>query len=149
MKEKHTIGEWMELVQNWERQCEHGSPTKICKTCTGALHPALSATVRHLHRVLRNAGHGPGIGTAFRISMETDGLFQTINEALGDLLHAEETVPSDAHPEPEIAERELVDVHIIACNVRDLVTKFEALGMPDIRTHEIVTGIRHLDTMNS
>lgn len=149
MKETHTIGEWMERIENWEHDCEHGSPKKICRTCAGALHPALSATVRHLRSVLDEASHGSELGKAFRISMETEDIFSTVAVALEDLRATESSVPSDAPPPPAIAHRELTDVHIIANRVRELVAKFENLGIPDIRTHEIATGIRQPDALNS
>jgi hypothetical protein len=149
MRQKHTVGEWMELIDSWERDCEHGSPKKICTTCAGALHPALSATVRHLRDVLNETTNQGELGKVFRLLMETDGTFSAVAMALEDLIKTESSVPSNAPPPADVARRELTDVRIIAGRVRELVSQFERLGIADIRSHEIVTGIRQPDTLNS
>lgn len=131
----------MDQVTEWQRTCEHGTAHEVCTTCAGGLHPVLNATVRHLQRVIADKQSHLNLGELLKLSMETDALFAEIDTTLADLKDVEELAgETDA-----AAAREKRDIGIIATDVHNLVSRFEQL-VPDIRDHEISTGVRSMQS---
>lgn len=138
MRATNTIGEWMDRVERWEQTCEHSDPHTACEICAGALHPVLSATVRHLQKLLEDKTSRVNIRSRFELAMDTDEWFEEVRGTLADLIEVEGADESN-----EIVAREIRDIRIIARDVRALVQRFEQL-FPDIREHPIATGVRQL-----
>ncbi len=137
----HSIGEWMDHIEEWKGACETGNAECVCTTCVGALHPVFSATTRHLQQLLSNKQSTVNLGALMKLSMETEELFDEVHGTFNDLLDVESAgVSSD-----KVAEREKRDIRIIAKDIRALVDRFE-LAFPDIRSHMISTGVRQMTT---
>ena len=138
MREKRTIGEWMDLAREWNDQCQHGNAADTCATCIGALHPVLSATAIHLQKLLE--GKSPGSaghhGEILKLSIETDELFHEISATFVDLSDVESTPATE-----RAAARERRDISIIANDIDALVTRFAEV-FPDIREQTVSAAVR-------
>lgn len=140
MRETRTINEWMDQVTTWQNICERSTPDIACTTCIGAIHPVLAATARHLEQFIVNKDRTIGTGNALRLAMETDGMFEEIQEKIRHLVDTEQ-----ASPTKQAADDEQLDIGIIVSDMRQLLSVFERI-IPDIGSHTIATGVRHIAT---
>lgn len=153
MRETKTIGEWMDLIQEWEVACQHGDAYSACELCAGALRPVTLAIGRHLvtlfdtrHTQINTSNKNEVFNAVFQHINEIEAL-ATYNTILQSSHHPNASATETTEQQPSHGRENLENtndvavLHAMKTTISKLIEAFTP-GYPNIKQHPISVAVR-------